>query len=106
MDDPSLLPSISEPLFSEFGATIEIFPVMDREDLERGLSALGSKGFRHASVAAICTPGPGCPATHHSAGSAATAASVGTSSLWALMNVIETSKATANRAAPQKNATW
>ena len=42
MDDPSQLPSISEPLFSEFNATIEIFPVMDREDLERGLSALGS----------------------------------------------------------------
>ena len=44
LDDPSQLPSISEPFFSEFNATIEIFPVMDRADLERGLSALGSKG--------------------------------------------------------------
>jgi hypothetical protein len=43
MDDPSQLPSISEPFFSEFGATVEVFPVMDREDLERGLSALGSE---------------------------------------------------------------
>lgn len=43
MDDPSQLPSISEPLFSEFNATVEVFPVMDREDLERGLSALGSE---------------------------------------------------------------
>jgi len=42
MDDPSQLPAISEPLFSEFGASVEIFPVMDRDDLERGLSALGS----------------------------------------------------------------
>ena len=44
MDDPSQLPAISEPLFSEFGATVELFPVMDRADLERGLSALGSNG--------------------------------------------------------------
>ena len=42
MDDPSQLPAISEPLFTEFGASVEIFPVMDRDDLERGLSALGS----------------------------------------------------------------
>ena len=41
MDDPSQLPAISEPLFSEFHATVEVFPVMDRADLERGLSALG-----------------------------------------------------------------
>lgn len=44
MDDPSQLPAISEPLFSEFGATVELFPVMDRADLERGLSALGDHG--------------------------------------------------------------
>jgi len=42
MDDPSQLPAISEPLFSEFNARVDIFPVMDRDDLERGLSALGS----------------------------------------------------------------
>jgi len=41
MDDPSQLPAISEPLFSEFNARVELFPVMDRDDLEKGLSALG-----------------------------------------------------------------
>jgi len=43
MNDPSQLPSISETLFSEFNATVEIFPVMDRDDLERGLSAIGGR---------------------------------------------------------------
>ncbi len=42
MDDPSQLPAISEPLFSEFNARVEVFPVMDRDDLEKGLSALGA----------------------------------------------------------------
>lgn len=41
MDDPSQLPAISEPLFAEFNASLDFFPVMDRADLERGLSALG-----------------------------------------------------------------
>jgi hypothetical protein len=41
MTDPAQLPKISEPLFTEFGATIEMFPVMDRDDLERGLAEMG-----------------------------------------------------------------
>jgi hypothetical protein len=41
MDDPSQLPAMTEPLYSELGANVQIFPVMDRDDLERGLSALG-----------------------------------------------------------------
>ena len=41
--DPSQLPAISEPLFSNFKARIEIFPVMDRDDLRRGLSELSPK---------------------------------------------------------------
>ena len=41
MDDPSRLPAISEPLFRVLGADIDVFPVMDREDLQRGLSDLG-----------------------------------------------------------------
>ena len=41
MDDPAQLPAISEALFSELNASVEIFPVMDRADLERGLSAIG-----------------------------------------------------------------
>src|SRR5688500_7026011 len=43
MADPSQLPAISEPLFSNFKARIEIFPVMDRDDLRRGLSELSPK---------------------------------------------------------------
>ena len=41
MADPSQLPALSEPFFSEFHATVEIFPVMDRDDLQRGLTELG-----------------------------------------------------------------
>jgi hypothetical protein len=41
LDDPSRLPVITEPLFAEFNARVEVFPVMDRADLERGLSELG-----------------------------------------------------------------
>lgn len=44
MDDPSRLPALTEPLLAELNARIEIFPVMDRADLERGLSELGSHG--------------------------------------------------------------
>lgn len=40
MTDPSQLPAISEPLFSNFKARIEIFPVMNQDDLQRGLSQL------------------------------------------------------------------
>jgi hypothetical protein len=42
--DSSDLPSISERLFSKLKATIEIFPVMNRDDLERGLQQLGRRG--------------------------------------------------------------
>jgi hypothetical protein len=28
-------------MFKEFGASVEIFPVMDRDDLQRGLSFVG-----------------------------------------------------------------
>ncbi len=37
LEDPSLLPSITEPLFSAVKANIEMFPVMDRDDLQKGL---------------------------------------------------------------------
>ncbi len=40
MADPSQLPAISEPLFEQFNATVEIFPVMNQEDLQRGLAQL------------------------------------------------------------------
>ena len=37
LKDPSDLPAISEPFFSRAKANIQMFPVMDREDLQRGL---------------------------------------------------------------------
>jgi hypothetical protein len=37
LEDPSRLPPIAEPLFSTLGANVEMFPVMDREDLQKGL---------------------------------------------------------------------
>jgi hypothetical protein len=40
MDDPSQLPALSEPMFAELGARVEFFPVMDLDDLQRGLAAL------------------------------------------------------------------
>ncbi|WP_328537901.1 DUF3303 family protein [Streptomyces sp. NBC_00344] len=40
MQDSSLLPTIVEPLFRELGAEIEIQPVMNSEDLKKGLTAL------------------------------------------------------------------
>lgn len=42
MQDPSQLPTISEPLFSRLKANIQVFPVMDREDLQKGLQQLAS----------------------------------------------------------------
>jgi hypothetical protein len=40
MHDPSQLPSLTEPLFGKLKADIEIFPVMNQEDLQRGLQQL------------------------------------------------------------------
>ncbi len=41
LQDPSQIPSISEPLFSTMKANIQMFPVMDREDLQKGMGQLG-----------------------------------------------------------------
>ena len=38
MEDPSQLPSLTEPLFSKLKARISFFPVMDQNDLQKGLS--------------------------------------------------------------------
>lgn len=38
--DPSQLPSISEPLFSKLQANVELFPVMNQDDLQKGLQQL------------------------------------------------------------------
>ena len=42
LQDPSQLPVISEPMFSKLKATIRIFPVMNREDLQKGLQEIAS----------------------------------------------------------------
>ena len=42
LEDPSQLPSLTEPFFSKLKATIEMFPVMNQEDLQRGLQQLGA----------------------------------------------------------------
>ena len=41
LEDPSQIPPISEPFFSKLKANIKFFPVMDREDLQKGLQKVG-----------------------------------------------------------------
>ena len=41
LKDPSDIPVISEPLFQTFEARLTFSPVMDGEDLQKGLSQLG-----------------------------------------------------------------
>ncbi|MFH8288610.1 DUF3303 family protein [Streptomyces sp. NPDC018059] len=40
MQDSSQLPAIAEPLLQQLGAEMEIQPVMNTEDLQKGLAAL------------------------------------------------------------------
>ncbi|MFI9584484.1 DUF3303 family protein [Streptomyces sp. NPDC052236] len=40
MQDSSQMPTIAEPLFEGLGAKIDIQPVMNAEDLRKGLAAL------------------------------------------------------------------
>ena len=40
MQDPSQLPALTEPLFNKLKAHVEIFPVMDQADLQKGLQQL------------------------------------------------------------------
>ena len=42
LQDPSELPPITEPLFSKLKANIKMFPVMDLEDLQKGLGQIGA----------------------------------------------------------------
>ncbi|MFF1478379.1 hypothetical protein ACFVYD_12535 [Streptomyces sp. NPDC058301] len=41
MTDASHMPKISEPFFMELGAKVSYTPVMNGDDLRKGLSALG-----------------------------------------------------------------
>jgi hypothetical protein len=39
LKSPSDLPAITEPLFTELNGTVEMYPVMNAEDLKKGLAA-------------------------------------------------------------------
>lgn len=42
LEEPSQLPGITEPFFSQLGATVEVFPVMTADDVRTGLQRLAS----------------------------------------------------------------
>ena len=42
LQDPSEIPGLSEPFFSKLKANIKFFPVMDGEDLQKGLQQISS----------------------------------------------------------------
>ena len=44
LEDPSQLPPLTEPLFSQVKARVQMFPVMDREDLRKGLEQIAGGG--------------------------------------------------------------
>ena len=41
IDDPSRIPAISEPFFQELGARVDFVPVMNAEEVAKGIAALG-----------------------------------------------------------------
>jgi hypothetical protein len=41
MSDSSVIPQFAEPFFMELNAEVQIAPVMNTEDLQKGLSGLG-----------------------------------------------------------------
>ncbi|MGH3243005.1 MAG: DUF3303 family protein [Spirillospora sp.] len=44
MQDSSTLPTIAEPLFQELGAKIEIQPVMNADEMRKGVAAARQQG--------------------------------------------------------------
>lgn len=44
LTDSSEIPAIAEPLFQELDAEVEFYPVMNQEDLTKGLTAAGQAG--------------------------------------------------------------
>ncbi|MFJ3226034.1 hypothetical protein ACIPJS_22120 [Streptomyces sp. NPDC086783] len=41
MSDSSELPPVGEPFFTQLNAKVEVFPIMNADDLQKGLSQLG-----------------------------------------------------------------
>jgi hypothetical protein len=41
LKNPSDIPAIVEPFFSELNAAVDLIPVMNAEDLKKGLSSIG-----------------------------------------------------------------
>jgi hypothetical protein len=44
LDDPALIPVIAEPLFQELQSKVEFIPVMNQDDLQRGLANMAREG--------------------------------------------------------------
>ena len=45
LEDPSQIPLIAEPLFQELNATVEFFPVMNQDDLQKAMTAMTEAGL-------------------------------------------------------------
>jgi hypothetical protein len=45
LGDPSQIPLIAEPLFQELNATVEFFPVMNQDDLQKAMTAIAEAGL-------------------------------------------------------------
>ena len=43
LKDSSQLPSVLEPFFQELGASVDVTPVMNLEDLQKGMGPTGGK---------------------------------------------------------------
>lgn len=43
LDDPAQIPVIAEPLFQQLESTVEFIPVMNADDLQRGLTEAGGQ---------------------------------------------------------------
>jgi hypothetical protein len=50
LEDPSQIPVIAEPLFQRVKATVEFIPVMNDDDLQRGLAAAAAGNRQTAAV--------------------------------------------------------
>jgi hypothetical protein len=49
MKDPSEMPSIAEPFFTELNAKVDFCPVMNADDLQKGLELWQQQSLAHAN---------------------------------------------------------